>query len=420
MGDRLRDLLQPHLLELKSVLFPDQADEEALDEVVGRAVASTARLHCERDNYREDLEELARTKGAARAALTARNKRGYEGPGAVMALVDLAVSDRLRDPEASYQWADAAAFLAERDLKDRPSHQPLRARAWAEKGNAQRLREEFFEARCTLRRAEEFLGADHLSVFSGEIFSLLGSLETSVHRVDEALMYIDRALENFRLARLPTDQLLNKRALLLVYKGDLEPAVKDLVTILGTSLAQRECEPKRLIAGCHNALYALAEIALTTHDASERTQAVRLLGGAIHRLLPLYEFVDAPRGQARKLWLQGRMHLAAGDLVAAGEELEQAMSEFLQLDQAASAAVVSLDLALVLARGGDLAGVRETAAAACAIFESSGLEPDLWASVRVLEECQRVTEAEALIIEALKNVGGACLGRSPAVGQDPP
>lgn len=414
MDDRLRDLLEPHLSELKSAFFPDPGDEEALDDAVDRAVSSVVRLHWQRDQVRERLETLAAEKGIAQAALTARNKRGYEGPGAVMALVDLAVRERLRDPEASHHWADAAAYLAERDLKDEPTHQPLRARAWAEKGNAQRLREGFYDARSTLRKAEDLLGKEDRSVFSGEVFSLLGSLETSVHCIDEALLYIDKALESFRSAKLGLSELLIKRAHLRIHKGDLALAVKDLAAVVRASLQRTEYDSKELLAGCHNALYAVAEIALTTHDKSEREQALHHLGAAIYRLLPLYQLVEAPGWQVRRLWLQGRMHLAAGELFAAGEVLEHATSEFLQLDQTATAAVVSLDLTLVLARKGDLARLRETASAACAIFESTGLEPDLWASVRVLQDCDRAAEAEALILEALKNVGGACLRRSPA------
>lgn len=414
MDDRLRDLLEPHLSELKSAFFPDQGEEKALDDAVDRAVASAVRLHWQRDEVRERLEKLAAEKGIAQAALTARNKRGYEGPGAVMALVDLAVRERLRDPEACHHWADAAAYLAERDLKDEPTHQPLRARAWAEKGNAQRLREEFFEARSTLQKANELLGSEERSVFSGEVFSLLGGLEASVHRIDEALLYIGKALESFRTAKLPVDHLLNKRSHLWVYKGELAPALKDLVAVVGSALQRKECEPKQLLAGCHNAVYALAEIALTTSDASEREQALRLLRAALHRLLPLYQLVDAPGWQVRRLWVKGRMHLAAGELITAAEVLEQAMSEFLCLHQTASAAVVALDLALVMARKGDLPRLRETASATCAIFESTGLEPDLWASVRVLQDCERTAEAEALILETLKNVGGASLRRPPA------
>lgn len=416
MDDRLRDLLEPHLSELKSAFFPDPGDEEALDDAVDRAVSSVVRLHWQRDQVRERLETLAAEKGIAQAALTARNKRGYEGPGAVMALVDLAVRERLRDPEASHHWADAAAYLAERDLKDEPTHQPLRARAWAEKGNAQRLREGFYDARSTLRKAEDLLGKEDRSVFSGEVFSLLGSLETSVHCIDEALLYIDKALESFRSARLPTTNLLNQRAYLLIYKGDLAIALQELVCILGSLLQKSDWTPKQLLSCSHNGLYVLAEIALTTENTEERAQAIRLLNVALMRLAPLFALVDAPVWHTRKLWLRGRMHLAADELFAAGEILEEAMNEFLQIEQTASAAVVALDLTLVLARKGDMPRLRETASAACAIFESTGLEPDLWASVRVLQDCDRAAEAEALILEALKNVGGACLRRPPANG----
>lgn len=277
-----------------------------------------------------------------------------------------------------------------------------------------RLKMDYSGARTTLQRARAVLGRHDQTVFGGEFLSLCGSLEASLHRIEEALAYVDRALENFRTAEFGIEDLLIQRAHLLVYKGDLSPALKDLTQALEVLLQRGAQNPRRLLTCCHNAVYALVEIALTSTAPDERAEALAMSRAALYRLGALYELVDAPAWLARGLWVQGRLHYAEDMPGTSSMILDSAISSLLECRQTVAAAVASLDLILVRARIGDLEGIRETATSACRIFESSGLEPDLWAAVRVVEHCEKAAEAETLILETLKKVGGASLRRTPA------
>jgi|GEM_PF-3197293 len=410
MGDALRRALLSKVPEAQDAYFPPEVAEEELDQPIDAAISATMRFVRGRERAQGCLAELESVHGVARTVLTVCNKNSLRTPGAVLALLALAKRDRLSDPEASLRWADAAVTVAEQALKG-----PFRlflARAWAEKGNAERLLEDFGAARVSLRQAFELLADEPpRSGFRGDVLSLQGSLETWMHRWPEALDCIERALESFRGARLSTEHLNRQRAQLLVLTGDLSVAVDDLIETLEMGL-EHPSDPEELLPTCHNALYAFLEIALTSQDSEEREEALCFLHMAFPCLDHLYSQVDAPGWRTRQLWLMGRLHLAEEHWPEAREALTVAMERFLELELPASAAVVSLDLAWVLVRQRAGTELRKLATAACGIFDSSELRPGLWGALRLLRDCD-LADAEAIILDGLKAAGAASFRRTP-------
>lgn len=388
--------------------------EAAIAEVVDRVLSRVIELSDQWERAQVCLRRVEARAGAPGAVLMARNLNRLHGPGLVSTLIDLAVEARTRNPEDSLKLAKAAVDFA--DELDGPMARYFRARAWAEHGNALRLQGEYFDARWSLVRAQHLAegpGVDDPQLL-GEVYSLFGSLEASLHRFDEAVAWIDKAIDCWQDAEEDCARLLVQRAHILILQSKLSQALDDLLAALESQLGRTNQDLGQLLTTCHNGLSVVLEIGLNSPKDAERVHALLLFKALLHHLGSLYEIVPAPLLRVRRSWLLGRLRLAEGRWDLARKLLDETVAAFLDLGQNAAAAVASLELALALERLQEWGELRAVAGAACAIFEAAGLEPDLWAAQRALLECDRA-EVEAIILEGLKKNGGAHLRRTPGI-----
>jgi hypothetical protein len=161
-------------------------------------------------------------------------------------------------------------------------------------------------------------------------------------------------------------------------------------------------------------LLTLVEIALTAESEDDRRQAVEVAEQGLAELVSSdtsSSILERPKWKVRHLWLVGRLLAAKGQLREAEKVLDHCVAEALELGFPATAAVASLDLALVLARRGDLGELRAVAGAACVVLEAAGLKPDAWGAQSLLLDCD-LAAAESVIVEGLQRAGGASLRRT--------
>lgn len=379
---------------------------------VDRALERARQTIEQRDRAARRLDEVEHRSGPERALLVARNQRGLSGLGLVMELIRRAIRDRTLDPVTCRKWAEAAVQKAEG-----LGSLGLTARAWAEKGNAERILEDFAASQASFDQAMRLLeqeGGGTLP-FRGDVLSLQGSLEHALRRPEQALACLDEALECYRALGTVEDEqeVLIKRANVRAYQGAFAQAIGDLILVTREALAQEADPPSdHLVASCHNILWILVEASLVADLESDRRLTLELACQGFARLTHLYESCSVPVWQIRHQWLFGRLLLAQGCFGHAERILDRAVAEFLDLKLPATAAVISLDLALALARKGDLGELRAVAGAACVVLEAAGLRPDAWAAQKLLLNCD-LASAEEVIVRGLQRAGGASLRRTP-------
>ena len=355
---------------------------------------------------------LRRESSPEHALLVARNREGLPRHALVIAALERAEAARLLDPRLCLEWAK----LAVEKVETVPSP-GLQAQAWAEKGNAERMLELFGRARASFDRAHEILEADDGGLVSvrADVLSLQSSLEHALRRPEVALRYLDQALSAYRAlkmepsiwrAKIKKANVLFSQGELLVALGEAQDAMRRIVT--STDGVDEPC----LRSACHVALLTLVELALTAEDTWAKWSLLDQASRELENLAKDYMGGSTPLWRIRYRWVTGRLEAARGRDHAAKRILDQTVAEALDLGHPITAAVASLDLALILARRGDWAELRAVAGAACVVLEEAGMTPDAWAALRILVDCDR-SEAEAVIIEGLQRAGGASLRRTP-------
>lgn len=378
---------------------PSRAPAEGTDREVAR-----------REEVRRRLDRYERRHGPQGALMAARNQ-SLDQHALVMDLLHRAERDRTRDPVTCRQWAELAVEKAE--TLDSPA---LRAQAWAEKGNSERILEDFVEARASFDRAREILQDDDGGLLSvrGDVLSLQASLEHSLRRPHHALGCLEEAQGCYRILGSNRDlwKVKVKRANVFFYQGRLPTALDEAGAVLSNSLDDSAgVEKQTLLAASHVVVLTLVEVALTAASPADRRLALDVATEHLVHLSGLYRCCSEPVWRMRYRWIEGRLLAAKGRAEEAEEVLDRVVAQAIDQGFGATAAVASLDLALVLARRGRWERLREVARATCAALEAGGLKADARTVQRMLLDCDRA-EAESLIIQGLQRAGSASLRRN--------
>lgn len=364
---------------------------------------------------KEYLDRVESEHCPERALMVARNKESLAGHGLVIDLLRRAEGTRSCAPDLCRQWAEAAVERAA------PLGSPgLSAQGWAEKANAERILEDYAKARASFDRAHEILQGDDGGLLSvrANVLSLEASLEDELGRRDEALACLEEALSCYRKLDMKGEEarVLVQRADVYSFKGLFRAALGDLGAVLRWIRDHPQDAPfKTTLAACHNFLAVLAEVALSTESEAERREALDDAFTELPAVRQLSRALRSPSWSARLRWVEGRLYLAEGWLGRAQAVLDQVVADCLELGLNATAAAVSLDLALVLARKRELGELRAVAGAACVVLEAAGLKPSAWAAQRLLLDCD-LAEAETVIVGGLQRARCASLRRTPGIG----
>jgi hypothetical protein len=291
---------------------------------------------------------------------------------------------RFTDPRRMLNLAESAAGVA-KHIKVEKYPWPgfvadLRARAFAELGNAYRVNDRFSEADAAFERAQIFLedGTGDL-LLRAWVLDLFASLRSAQRNLDAAVSLLDQV---YRLYLEAGDPHLAGRALIskgsnTLYQGLPREAVSFLEE--GFQLLDHRRDPSLEIRTQVNIIDALAR-AGEYHRAS-----LLLLQSGLREA-----FADEPLNLLKLRWVEGKIHAGSGRLAQAERAFSGVRSEFLRRAQIYDAALVGLELAAVWLRQGRSAEVGELAEELHATFDDLDVQTEAARALYfVREACRR-------------------------------
>jgi tetratricopeptide (TPR) repeat protein len=273
--------------------------------------------------------ELDRLGGVSRVELllAASYAQRYVSPPEMLRLAEIAVC------EARLLSARRYGSLALADL---------RARSWAELGNAFRVADDLLAADQCLKQAlrwarrgssDAWLAA-RLADLTASLWADQGHYADAIESL-ERLAVLYKGLSDLHLA----GRALISRGIFLGHDSQPRQAIASLST--GLTLIDPEREPGLQLSGMHELVGMLV-------DLGQYREARNLLWQVQH----LHQREGSPLNLVRLRWLWGRVYSGLGDLDRAQKELEVARAGFGNAGKAYDQALVSLDLAEIYVRQG--------------------------------------------------------------------
>lgn len=301
---------------------------------------------------------------------------------------------RFSDPEGMILAASLAVSLGERmdAARENPGDgADLRARAWAELGNAYRVADELDLAEAALARALELSGrgtGDPLLL--ARIMDLTASLLTDQRRFGEAQRLLDWVHSIYQ--RLGDGHAAGRA---LISKGISARAAlrpEDGLWLLAQGLRQidKARDPKLVFLAVQGLVGCLV-------DSGEMTAAKALFEASRDLHAVLGERLDA----ARARWLEGQIAAGLGEDENAEQLLHQAHAGFEQADLPYSTALVSLDLAAVWLRQGRTAEIRELVDEMVEIFRVRNIRREAIGALLMLKTALRKDQATTVLLRAV-------------------
>lgn len=289
--------------------------------------------------------------------------------------------------ERAVELAELAVRLAERTSG--PESTQLQGYAWAFVGNARRVQGNLPDADEAFRRSHE-MWREGDSVLDGtRIFDLEASLRQHQGAFEDAIALLDRAL-----AAGPAGESL---ARLLVKKANvLEIVGKNTAAIDALHKAARALvpgAPRRLTFAVRFNLVVNLSLLERYTEAYEQLAEIRELAVQLGNGLDL----------VRVLWLEGRIVGGLGRREEAVTALEQVRGDLTSQGIAYDAALVSLDLAVLLLEDGRSREVKEMAAQMLWIFRAQEVHHEALAALRLFYEA---AERETVTAEMARRILG--------------
>ncbi len=267
----------------------------------------------------------------------------------------------------------------------------LQLRAWAVLGNARRVLGELWSADAAFREARRlFERSTGNPRIEAEVFRLEGSLRRAQRRFVEARDLTERALG---LSREANDQAgvataMLKRAKISEESGDVERAIEELGA---AEMEIASVDDPRLLAFVRlNRLHAL-------HLVGRYAEARQLAAD----VEPLIERWGDSLDRLRLRWTLAKIAHGLGEREQAELELRWVRTEFFEHHMAYDAALVSLDLAVLLAQDGRTAEIKTIAQEVLPLFESREVHREALVALLLF---QRASEEERLTAQLAQHV----------------
>lgn len=397
--DPLADVMfHPGSLEPELTADMDASYEAAISAAYTKALASQETIA-----VREDLD--AKVGRLVDGHLP--QEAGFWTCALCETLVERSRDLRHDDPAGMLHLAQLACEAANRvDPSERGPRETvdLRARAWAELGNAWRVCDDLPQAEAALSGAlalqTEGTGSQLLLA---RLADLSASLLCDQRRFAEGFQMLDTAHALYQQEGAAHDaaRTLLMKGLYLGNTGNPEEGLQVLSQVLG--LIDRERDPRMVFQALHNIL--LFRVELGDFDEA-RLQ--------LQRMRPLYERHAGPSDWVKLRGIEGKIAAGLGDLGRAEELFRGVRREFDEASLGYQAALISLDLAAVCLRLGKKTEVRQLVAEMVATFRSVGVEREAMAALLMLTEA---VEQDQTTLELLALVSGVLqrLERGPGL-----
>lgn len=344
------------LLEEEPWARAEEVPEDAYDAPLARAAA---RAHRFATRWRKESERLARARslvdqaGGLGEGFPLREARTLHGWPLCEALLSKSFEERYRDPKKMLRLAYDAARVAEHTPAEKYEPSPgfvmdLRARAFAELGNARRINEQFSEAERDFSRARAFLAegtGDFL--LEARVLDLEASLLSDQARFEDAISLLGKVHDLYQEAG---DLHLAGRA--LISEGfNIRRAgrPRQAIAILeqGLRLVEATRDPELPVIGQKDLLDALV-------DAGEYGRANRILLASGLR----EAFAGEPLNLLKLRWVEGKVHAGLGRFKRAESIYCSVREDLLHLGRHYDAAMLGLDLAALWLRQSRASEVR--------------------------------------------------------------
>ena len=299
------------------------------------------------------------------------------------------------DPGRAFGLADDAVRLT---AHLGPAYDPqwvlgLRARALAVRGNARRVLAELRSADADFRKARACLSRSAMegSRVEAEILDLESSLRRDQRRFEEARQKADRALALYRENQDEhgVGKVFLQKAKILEESNDLAGAIDLLRRPLDWIDPQRE--PQLYASARYNLLCGLIH-AGRHPEASELLSEVR----------ELFRGTAQPLDRVRLRWAEGNIAWGLGRPAEAEAAFREVHEQFLDLKMDINAALVALDLAVLLSEQGRTHELKALALDLLAAFEAREIHRE---STAVLILFHRACEEERLTADLARQLG---------------
>jgi transcriptional regulator with XRE-family HTH domain len=299
------------------------------------------------------------------------------------------------NPKLALQLASIALRCSREDQIIAPLRHRLEGYAWAFVGNARRVLsdlpsadEAFFLAWLCWRKGKRIGAA--LPLGAWRMCDLEASLRRAQFRGRRALILLNRALK-----AAPTSEqgrLLLIKATTHEMMGQVGKAVSSLLQAAEWVVPERE--PQLYFALRFNLAVDL-ELAGRPEEANALIPELRERATALRSDVSL----------TRVLWLQARIQASLGDLAEATAALDQVRREFCRREMAYDAALVSLELAVLLLDQGEMLRVKDLANETLWIFRAQGVDRAMLAALKLFcEAAQQQTITASLVRDSLRQL----------------
>ena len=380
----------------------DRAYDAMLDRVFARVIQAEGAAEAGRRRANGLAEELMqyppahqrllvhnsarfRDRRLCESFLATSHKSGFQDPARSVHFARLAVEvvERLaQDPEAEDSFQLPRTSPGDEHPNDLMAG--LRARAWAQLGNALRTQADLEGAASAFDAADGVLAAHPRigPIDKARVLDLKASWCREVGQLDTAERLLDRVIAIYR--RLGQSSLLghalSQKAMVLTDCG----RARESTTLLRRALAlidQRE-DPRRCLRVRHNLIMALL--------ADDRPREAFAL---LFHTRPLYLKAGDRPTLLRLRWLEGRVAHALNRIDQAEAAYREVREAFVELGMPYDAALVTLDVASVLAQLGKTADLRQLAIEMMAFFESRQIHREAMAAFLLFCEAARQERA---------------------------
>jgi|CXWL01.1.fsa_nt_gi tetratricopeptide (TPR) repeat protein len=309
------------------------------------------------------------------------SRRHLRGPWVVEALLARSLDCLPGDPGGSASWAELALRTANRSEGDTPQQEARltagTARAWALLGNAARIAGDLPEAERRIDRAAAIVRQGAVTDLRtvSELRSLAGALRRDQRRFPEAEALLATAAE--LLVSLGEPREVARTYLLLttvhMAAGSPERMLETLAKV--RPLIDPVNDRRMYWASVHNEIVGLIELCHFPHAAA-----------LLEESRPLYAEYPDPYTQLRYHWVKGLVSSGLGRTQQAEVELRLAQEGFLRERSVYDAALVSLDLAILMLEQGRSGEVQELAVGLMSSFAALGIHREALAAWRLFAE----------------------------------
>jgi transcriptional regulator with XRE-family HTH domain/tetratricopeptide (TPR) repeat protein len=297
-----------------------------------------------------------------------------------------------RHPNRAFLLAEQALFLACKVAGEQGHVTALRAYAAAHLANAIRAQgslpaaDEAFEQACRLW-SEVVQESEAPSGYEARILDLKSSLRRDQRRLPEAIELIDQALA-WNSGESERGRLLIQKSKIVEETGDLTTAIALLRE--AEPLVDPKDDPRLVLCLRHNLMWLLATEG-KAEEARVLFPGVQTLARKLNNGLDL----------VRLRWAEARIEVAFGRPAKGIEILSQVRGEFVTRGIAYDTALVTLELAVLLAGEGRAAEVKTLARNLVPIFEAQAVHREALAALTLFRQA---AEKELVTVELARGM----------------